>query len=108
MTQIIKKETISKNGHEKIVMHIPEDWDQKERALISTTTGELFMPARLYFKFMNKKDLVKALARRHCIDLFDNDTFNISYWEEAKTVKLEVPYELLRDITGVDFTDYLA
>lgn len=93
MTQITKKEMISKGGHEKIVMQIPEGWDQKERALISTSTGELFMPARLYFKFINKKALIKALERRRCIDLFTDDTFNINYWEEARTVKLKVPYD---------------
>lgn len=93
MPQIEKKEIISQYGHEKIVMQMPEDWDQKERALISTTTGELFMPARLYFKFLNKKSLIKALERRYCIDLRDDDTFNINYWEEAKTVNLEVPYD---------------
>jgi hypothetical protein len=93
MAEIAKKEIISQYGHEKIVMQMPEDWDQKERVLISTTTGELFMPARLYFKFLNKKSLIKALERRYCIDLHDDDTFNINYWEEAKTVKLKVPYD---------------
>ena len=93
MTQIKKNEIFSKNGHEKIVLQIPEAWDQKERKLISTTTGELFMPARLYFKFLNRKSLIKALERRKCIDLIDDYTFNINYWEEAKTVKLEVPYD---------------
>jgi hypothetical protein len=93
MTQIAKKEMISKCGHEKIVVQMPEDWNQQERALVRTATGEPFMPARLYFKFINKKSLMKALERRNCIDLFDDDTFNISYWEEAKTVKLKVPYD---------------
>lgn len=93
MTQVIKKEIIRKDGYEKIIVQRPEDWDQKKTALVSTTTGELFMPARLYFKFMNKKSLIKALERRNCVDLFDDDSFNISYWEEAKTVKLQVPYD---------------
>lgn len=93
MNQIITKEVISKEGHEKIVVQIPEKWDQNERKLISTTTGELFMPARLYFRFRNKKTLMKALERRHCIELFDDGAFNISYWEEAQTIKLKVPYD---------------
>jgi hypothetical protein len=50
MTQIAKKEMISKCGHEKIVVQMPEDWNQQERALVRTATGEPFMPARLYFK----------------------------------------------------------
>jgi hypothetical protein len=93
MTQIAEKEIISQYGHEKIVMQIPDNWDQKERALIRTTTSELFMPARLYCKFLNKKSLIKSLERRRCVNLDDDDTFNINYWEEAKTIKLKVPYD---------------
>ena len=93
MTQITKKEKISKNGHEKIVLQMPADWNQKKRRLICTTTSEIFMLARLYFKFLDKKSLIKALERRKCVNLQDDYTFNINYWEEAKTVKLKVPYD---------------
>lgn len=92
MTTITKK-----NNYEKIVMHMPKDLDEKGKGLIATTTGEFFMPARLYFRFLNKKALIKALDRRYCIDWEDDNTFIISYWEEAKILDLEVPYDEVPD-----------
>lgn len=91
MTQITTM--IERNDHEKIVVQMPNDLNEKKKGLVVTTTGEPFMPARLYFRFLNKKSLIKALDRRYCIDWNGDNTFIISYWEEAKTIELKVPYD---------------
>ena len=96
--QLFKQHLESKNDYEQIMVHAPDKITSKE-TLMHTTTNEPFMPARLYFKFINRKKLLKALERRKCIDRHDENTFIITYEEEAKNVNLdvacdEVPEEL--------------
>jgi hypothetical protein len=67
----------------------------QEPKLIMTSTEELFMPVRLYYKLHNKKSLIKALRKLKCV-LFsedDDNHFIISYHKEAKKIDLAVPYQ---------------
>lgn len=51
------------------------------------------MPARLYFKFLNQKNLVKALTKLRCLEWENDSQFSISYWEEARSLPLGIPYD---------------
>ena len=67
----------------------------EEPKLIMTSTEELFMPVRLYYKLHNKKALIKALKKLKCV-LFsqeDENHFVISYHKEAKKIDLAIPYQ---------------
>ena len=67
----------------------------EEPKLIMTSTEELFMPVRLYYKLHNKKALIKALRKLKCV-LFsqeDEDHFVISYHKEAKKIDLAIAYQ---------------
>ena len=67
----------------------------EEPKLIMTSTEELFMPARLYYKLHNKKALIKALRKLKCV-LFlqeDENHFVISYHKEAKKMDLAIAYQ---------------
>lgn len=44
----------------------------QEPKLIMTSTEELFIPVRLYYKLHNKKFLIKALKKLKCV-LFSED-----------------------------------
>ncbi|BBB57685.1 hypothetical protein MPCS_01696 (plasmid) [Candidatus Megaera polyxenophila] len=67
----------------------------EEPKLIMTSTEELFMPVRLYYKLHNKKALIKALKKLKCV-LFSQEAENhfvISYHKEAKKIDLAIPYQ---------------
>lgn len=67
----------------------------EEPKLIMTSTEELFMPVRLYYKLHNKKALIKALRKLKCV-LFsqeDEDHFVISYHKETKKIDLAIAYQ---------------
>jgi hypothetical protein len=66
-----------------------------EARLIMTTTEELFMPVRLYYKINDKKSFLKALKRLKCVlfDEEDENHFIISYHKEAKKMGLSVSYQ---------------
>lgn len=93
MIQLLKKEFITENGREKIITQMPAHFPAEQAVFLSTSTHEPFMPVRLYFKFLHKKGLIKALKRRNCIDWEDENQFIISYWEEARNIALSVPYD---------------
>ncbi|MCD6056428.1 MAG: hypothetical protein K0R12_1390 [Gammaproteobacteria bacterium] len=92
MTQLLNK-FIHESDNERILTYSPTGLKEGERALMQTSTGEPFMPARLYFKFLNRKNLLKALNRLRCVDWNDDNCFIISYWEEARYIPLSVPYD---------------
>lgn len=71
-----------------------ETLNNTEQAIVCTTTGELFMPVRLYYKIHNKNLLIKTLSKLKCVELeFDNKSFVISYYKEAKNLGLKVHYQ---------------
>ena len=63
--------------------------------LIMTSTQELFIPTRLYYKLHNIKALIKALRRLKCVLFHEEDAnhFIISYYKEAKKINLGVSYQ---------------
>jgi hypothetical protein len=63
--------------------------------LLATTTSELFMPVRLYYKIYNKASLVKSIKKLRCAEFAENtkNYFIISYYKEAKKINLEVAYQ---------------
>ena len=69
--------------------------EEDEEKLITTTTGEPFMPVRLYYKIHNKTLLVKAIKKLKCASFaeFDKNYFIISYHKEAKKLDLGVFYQ---------------
>ena len=73
-------------------LFIPEEGKEK---LITTTTGETFIPVRLYYKIHNKALLIKAIKKLKCASFaeFDENYFIISYYKEAKKLNLEVFYQ---------------
>lgn len=66
-----------------------------EEVLVHTTTGEPFTPARLYYKVHDRQKLRQAMLALKCIDTTDEDenALILSYWYEAKKVKLTYRYD---------------
>ena len=80
-------------NEEKMLMQLSSDLSEGQTVLMKTSTGEFLMPARLYFKFLNRKNLVKGLTRLRCLEWEDDNQFMVSYWEEARFVSLTTPYD---------------
>lgn len=66
-----------------------------EGRLVKTSTGELFIPVRLYYRIHNKALLVKAINKLKCAEFaeWDKNYFIISYYKEAKKLDLDVFYQ---------------
>jgi len=92
MTQPSRKH-LYEHENERILAYAPTEIKEGEKALIQTTTKEPIMPVRLYFKFLKRKPLVKALSRLRCLDWEDEDHFIIAYFEEARHLPLSVAYD---------------
>lgn len=93
MGQLIQQQFRTQDGREKGILQTNGDLSGDKKAFITTCTQEPFMPVRLYFKFLHKKKLVKALDRLKCIHWENADQFVVSYWEEAKNFDLSVQYD---------------
>lgn len=87
------KTFVSQNEDEKFVFSGSGEFESGEEKILMTSTNEPMMPVRLYFRFVNRKKLYKALQRRHCIDWDSESDFMLSYWEEARHMDLDVPYD---------------
>lgn len=63
--------------------------------LITTTTGELFIPTRVYYKIHNLHLFKKALRKLKCIQFLEEDSncFTIAYYKEAKKLNLATHYQ---------------
>ena len=63
--------------------------------LVKTSTGELFIPIRLYYRIHNKTLLIKAINKLKCAQFaeWDKNYFIISYYKEAKKLDLDVFYQ---------------
>ena len=62
--------------------------------IVCTTTGELLMPVRLYYKIHNKHLLIKILSKLKSVEFEQGGkSFIISYYKEAKNLGLEVHYQ---------------
>lgn len=68
---------------------------KQEKQLILTSTGELYIPIRLYYKIHNKHALLTSLKKLKCCAFENNqkEHFIISYFKEAKRIPLEVDYQ---------------
>ena len=65
-----------------------------EGRLVKTSTGELFIPVRLYYRIHNKALLVKAINKLKCAEFAEWDKyFIVSYYKEAKKLDLDVVYQ---------------
>ena len=63
---------------------------KKQDILITTSTGELCLPVRVYYKIHNTRLLRKALRKLKCIQFTEEDDnwFTIFYCKEAKKLNL--------------------
>ena len=65
-----------------------------KNTIVCSTTGELLMPVRLYYKIHNKHLLIKTLNRLKSVEFEQGGkSFIISYYKEAKNLGLEVHYQ---------------
>jgi len=64
---------------------------KKQDILITTSTGELCLPVRVYYKIHNTRLLRKALRKLKCIQFTEEDDnwFTIFYCKEAKKLNLD-------------------
>jgi hypothetical protein len=62
--------------------------------LVTTKTGEPFMPARVCFRILNKKEFFNSLNKLKCVQWKGDNHFNISYGQEAKNLELPLPYNI--------------
>jgi len=84
---------LCENENERILAYASTEMEEGKITTVQTSTGEPLMPVRLYFRFLKRKPLVKALSRLRCLDWEDDDHFIISYWEEARHFPLSVAYD---------------
>lgn len=68
---------------------------KKQDILITTSTGELCLPVRVYYKIHNTRLLRKALRKLKCIQFTEEDDnwFTIFYCKEAKKLNLASHYQ---------------
>lgn len=64
-----------------------------KKSVVYTTTGEAFMPVRLYYKIYNQHLLIKALRKLKCVVFDDDKRFILAYYKEAKNLPLAVHYQ---------------
>ena len=93
MLQLFKKNIVSENDYERMIVHGNDELKPDKETLLFTSTNEPMMPVRLYFKFLNRKNLFRALERRRCVNWENENHFIISYWEEARNMNLDVAYD---------------
>ncbi len=64
-----------------------------DRQIIKTMTGEIFLPARLYYNLHSKSGLQARFSNLSCMN-YDRagDRWVWLYDGEAKNLKLSVPY----------------
>ena len=65
---------------------------KKQDILITTSTGELCLPVRVYYKIHNTRLLRKALRKLKCIQFTEEDDnwFTIFYCKEAKKLSFNI------------------
>jgi hypothetical protein len=68
---------------------------KKSDLLVTTSTGELCLPVRIYYKIHNTRLLKKALRKLKCIQFTEEDDncFTIFYCKEAKKLNLASHYQ---------------
>ena len=86
-------------GQDKVERIEKNYWDtnpspikEQKNVLIVTTTKEVAMPIRLYYKVHDKLTLIKCLDRLKCICWLTENHFLINYMKEAKNIGLMVKY----------------
>ncbi|MDP3371979.1 MAG: hypothetical protein Q8S21_03720 [Candidatus Paracaedibacteraceae bacterium] len=75
-----------KNDQEEVLLqsYTQDNACEDTQAIISTSTGESYLMARVFYKFRVAKDLIKQLNKCHCVDFYTPTAFHISYVEEME------------------------
>lgn len=75
-----------KNEAEEVLLqsYTESDTSEDTQAIISTSTGESYLMARVFYKFRVAKDLIKQLNKCYCVDFYTPTAFHISYVEEME------------------------
>ena len=84
--------TVATGLREHISVAHDRNLSSKQPALLTTTTNELFMHARLYYNVHNKSDLINHLSKLQCIDIYEKDEFIINYIHETQNIGLAVKH----------------
>ncbi len=65
----------------------------QEKRLLSTTTGEMLQPVRLYYEVMDLSQVLACLSQLHCVENDPpNDRYVWLYRDEARQLKFSNPY----------------
>jgi hypothetical protein len=67
--------------------------DAQEKRLLTTTTGEMLQPARLYYEVVDLRHVLESLSQLRCVENDPpNDRFVWLYRDESRQLKFANPY----------------
>ncbi len=69
--------------------------NKTEKVVLKTTTGETYMPIRLYYEVYNMQEFLKQLGQLGCVIMNDDDNFIINYMDETQNIGLSVKHNAL-------------